>query len=298
MSFFFEVLIGGLLSGIMYSLVALGFVLIYKASGVFNFAQGSMVFFAAATFVGLQQEYHVAFWLALPLALAAMVVVGLLTERIVLRPLTNQAQITLFMATIGLSFFLEGAAQMFWGSTSRGLDLGIDDVPLPWLMDRFNINVSQFDLFAAVVSGVLVAMLAVLFQRTRIGRALRAVADDHQAALSVGIPLQYIWSIVWAVAGFVALVSGLVWGARNGVGFSLTFTALKALPVLIIGGFESVPGAIVGGLIIGASEKLAEVYIGPAVGGGIEGWFAYVIALLFLLVRPEGLFGEKHIDRV
>ena len=297
-TFFFEVLAGGLLSGVMYSLVALGFVLIYKASGVFNFAQGAMVFFAAATFVGLQQEYGVNFWLALPLALAAMVVVGLATERVVLRPLVNQPQITLFMATIGLSFFLEGVAQMLWGSTSRGLELGVEDVPLPWLMDRFNINVSQFDLFAAVVSGVLVTMLAVLFQRTRVGRALRAVADDHQAALSIGIPLQYIWAVVWGVAGFVALVAGLMWGARNGVGFSLTFTALKALPVLIIGGFESVPGAIVGGLIIGAAEKLAEVYLGKYVGGGIEGWVAYVIALLFLLVRPEGLFGEKHIDRV
>jgi branched-chain amino acid transport system permease protein len=298
MSFFLEVLIGGLLSGVMYSLVALGFVLIYKASGVFNFAQGAMVFFAAATFVGVQQEHGVNFWLALPLALAAMVVVGLLTERVVLRPLVNQPQITLFMATIGLSFFLEGVAQMLWGSTARGLELGVEDVPLQWLSERYNVNVSQFDLFAALVSGVLVAMLAVLFQRTRIGRALRAVADDHQAALSIGIPLQYIWSIVWGVAGFVALVSGIMWGARNGVGFSLTFTVLKALPVLIIGGFESVPGAIVGGLIIGAVEKLAEVYIGPAVGGGIEGWVAYVIALLFLLVRPEGLFGEKHIDRV
>jgi branched-chain amino acid transport system permease protein len=297
-SFFFEVLVGGLLSGMMYSLVALGFVLIYKASGVFNFAQGAMVFFAAATFVGMQKEYGIPFWLALPLSLAAMVLVGLLTERIVLRPLVNQPQITLFMATIGLSFFLEGTAQMFWGSTPRGLDLGIEDVPLPWLMDRFNVNVSQFDLFAAVVAGVLVAALAVLFQRTKVGRALRAVADDHQAALSIGIPLQYIWAIVWAVAGFVALVAGLMWGARNGVGFSLTFIVLKALPVLIIGGFESVPGAIVGGLIIGAAEKLGEVYIGPSVGGGIEGWIAYVIALLFLLVRPEGLFGEKHIDRV
>ncbi len=296
--FFFEVLIGGLLSGMMYSLVALGFVLIYKASGVFNFAQGAMVYFAAATFVGLRQEHAIAFWLALPLALAAMVVVGLLTERIVLRPLVNQPQITLFMATIGLSFFLEGAAQMLWGSTPRGLQLGVEDMPMPWLMDRFNVNVSQFDLFAAAVSGILVGALALLFQRTKIGRALRAVADDHQAALSIGIPLQYIWAVVWAVAGFVALVAGLMWGARNGVGFSLTFTVLKALPVLIIGGFESVPGAIVGGLIIGATEKLGEVYIGPSVGGGIEGWIAYVIALLFLLVRPEGLFGEKHIDRV
>jgi len=201
-------------------------------------------------------------------------------------------------ATIGLSFFIEGLAQMLWGSTPRGLELGIQDQPFEWLMDRFNIGVSQFDVFAAFVSGVLVALLAIFFQRTRIGRALRAVADDHQAALSIGIPLQQIWAIVWAVAGFVALVAGMLWGARNGVSFSLTFVVLKALPVLILGGFDSIAGAIVGGLIIGASEKLAEVYLGPHVGGGIEGWFAYVMALLFLLVRPEGLFGEKHIDRV
>jgi branched-chain amino acid transport system permease protein len=298
MQFFFEVLIGGLLSGVMYSLVALGFVLIYKASGVFNFAQGSMVFFAALTFVGLQQESGLSVWLALPITLAAMVVLGLLIERVVLRPLVNQPQISLFMATIGLSFLIEGVTQMVWGASPRGLELGIDDQPFDWLMDRTGLNISQFDLFAAVVSGVLVAALAIFFQRTRIGRALRAVADDHQAALSIGIPLQYIWAIVWAVAGFVALVAGLMWGARNGVQYALTFTALKALPVLILGGFESIPGAIVGGLIIGASEKLAEVYIGPHVGGGIEGWFPYVLALLFLLVRPEGLFGEKHIDRV
>jgi branched-chain amino acid transport system permease protein len=298
MQFFFEVLIGGLLSGVMYSLVALGFVLIYKASGVFNFAQGSMVFFAALTFVGLQQEHGVPFWLALILTLGAMIVLGLLIERIVLRRLVNQPQITLFMATIGLAFFLDGLTQMLWGSNPRGLELGIEDQPFDWLMDRVGLNVSQFDLFAAVVSGVLVVGLGVFFQRTRIGRALRAVADDHQAAMSIGIPLRQIWGIVWAVAGFVALVAGMLWGARNGVQYALTFTALKALPVLILGGFESIPGAIVGGLIVGASEKLAEVYVGPFVGGGIEGWFPYVLALLFLLVRPEGLFGEKHIDRV
>ena len=298
MQFFFEVLIGGLLSGVMYSLVALGFVLIYKASGVFNFAQGSMVFFAALTFVGLQQETGLSVWLALPLTLIVMVILGLLIERLVLRPLVNQPQISLFMATIGLSFLIEGVAQMLWGASPRALELGVEDQPFAWLMDKTGLNVSQFDLLAAVVSGVLVGTLAVFFQRTRIGRALRAVADDHQAALSIGIPLQQIWAIVWSVAGFVALVAGLMWGARNGVQFALTFTALKALPVLILGGFESIPGAIVGGLIIGASEKLAEVYIGPFVGGGIEGWFPYVLALLFLLVRPEGLFGEKRIDRV
>ncbi|HET9338199.1 MAG TPA: branched-chain amino acid ABC transporter permease [Casimicrobiaceae bacterium] len=297
MAFFLETLIGGLLSGVMYALVALGFVLIYKASGVFNFAQGALVFFAAATFVGLQ-EMGINFWIAMALTLAAMVVVGLATERVVLRPLVNQPQITLFMATIGLTFFLEGVTQMIWGSNPRALELGIEDVPLAWLLDSFNISVSRFDLFAAAVALVMFASLAVFFQRTRIGRALRAVADDHQAALSIGIPLQQIWGIVWAVAGFVALVAGMMWGARNGVQFALTFTALKALPVLILGGFESIPGAILGGLIIGAVEKLAEVYFGPMVGGGIEGWVAYVIALLFLLVRPEGLFGEKHIDRV
>ena len=297
MAFFLETLIGGLLSGVMYALVALGFVLIYKASGVFNFAQGALVFFAALTFVGLQ-EAGLNFWVAMLATLAAMVAVGLATERVVLRPLVNQPQITLFMATIGLTFFLEGLTQMIWGSTPRALELGIEDVPIQWLIDGYNISISRFDVFAAGVALVMFATLAVVFQKTRIGRALRAVADDHQAALSIGIPLQQIWGIVWAVAGFVALVAGLMWGARNGVQFALTFTALKALPVLILGGFESIPGAIIGGLIIGAIEKLAEVYIGPMVGGGIEGWVAYVIALLFLLVRPEGLFGEKHIDRV
>ena len=298
MSFFFEVLIGGLLAGVMYSLVALGFVLIYKASGVFNFAQGAMVFFAALTFVGLQEKFALPFWAAFGLALAAMVVLGIGIERIVLRPLVNQPQITLFMATIGLAFFIEGLAQLIWGTNVRRLDLGIKDEPIPFLLEKFDMAISGFDLIAAVVAGVLVTVLAVFFQVTRVGRALRAVADDHQAALAVGIPLKQIWAIVWSVAGFVALVAGLMWGARNGVQFALTFVALKALPVLIIGGFESVTGAIVGGLIIGASEKLAEVYIGPHIGGGIEGWFAYVMALMFLLVRPEGLFGEKRIDRV
>ena len=297
MSFFFEVLIGGLLSGVMYSLVALGFVLIFKASGVFNFAQGAMVFFAALTFVGMQ-EMGLPFWLAFAATLGAMIVLGLATERIVLRPLVNQPPITLFMATIGLSFLIEGIAQLLWGAQVRGLDLGIQDEPIGWITENTGMNVSKFDLSAAGIAAILVTSLGLFFSRTRIGRALRAVADDHQAALAVGIPLQQIWAIVWSVAGFVALVAGLLWGARNGVQFALTFVALKALPVLILGGFESVPGAIVGGLIIGASEKLAEVYIGPLVGGGIEGWFPYVLALLFLLVRPEGLFGEKHIDRV
>jgi branched-chain amino acid transport system permease protein len=295
--FFLEVLAGGLLAGVMYALVALGFVLIYKASGVFNFAQGAMVFLAALTFVSLL-EMNWNFWLALLVTLAVMVLLGLVTERVVLRPLINQPPITLFMATIGLTFVLEGLSQLVWGSQPHGLELGIPDLPIEWLSQRWNVNISQFDIFAAVVAGLLVAVLAVFFQKTRIGRALRAVADDHQAALAVGIPLQHIWAIVWGVAGFVALVAGLIWGVRNGVQFALTFVALKALPVLLIGGFESIPGAIIGGLIIGATEKLAEVYFGPMVGGGIESWFAYVVALLFLLVRPEGLFGEKHIDRV
>ena len=295
--FFFEVLAGGLLAGVMYALVALGFVLIYKASGVFNFAQGAMVFFAALTFVSLLERGW-NFWLALLVTLAVMVLLGMFTERVVLRPLINQPQITLFMATIGLTFVLEGLSQLIWGSQPHGLELGIPDVPMEWLSQTWNINISQFDVFAAFIAGALVALLAVFFHRTRIGRALRAVADDHQAALAVGIPLQHIWAIVWAVAGAVALVAGLIWGVRNGVQYALTFVALKALPVLLIGGFESIAGAIVGGLIIGASEKLAEVYVGPYFGGGIESWFAYVVALVFLLFRPQGLFGEKIIDRV
>ncbi len=308
--FFLEVLIGGLLAGVMYSLVALGFVLIYKASGVFNFAQGAMVFFAALTFVSLL-ERGVNFWVAFLITFGAMVLFAIATERVVLRPLVNQPPIPLFMATIGLTFVLEGLSQLLWGSQPHGLELGIQDQPLEWISSAININISEFDLFAALVAGILVAVLALFFQKTRIGRALRAVADDHQAALAVGIPLQRIWVIVWTVAGFVALVSGLLWGARNGVQFALTFTALKALPVLILGGFESVAGAIVGGLIIGASEKLAEIYIpqflnaplteamGVGVNlAGLEAWFPYALALAFLLVRPEGLFGEKHIDRV
>jgi branched-chain amino acid transport system permease protein len=298
LNFFFEVLIGGLLSGVMYALVALGFVLIFKASGVFNFAQGAMVFFAALTCVSLVNRFGLPLWGALLLTMAAMVLLALAIERLVLRPLVNQSEIALFMATIGLTFFIEGLAQLIWGSQVQRLDIGIEDVPIQLLIDKLNLVVSRFDMAAAAVCALLVAALALFFSRTRIGRALRAVADDHQAALAVGIPLQHIWGIVWAVAGFVALVAGLLWGARNGVQFSLTFVALKALPVLILGGFTSVPGAIVGGLIIGATEKLAEVYVGPMVGGGIEGWFPYVLALLFLLARPEGLFGEKIIRRV
>ena len=297
-NFFFEVLIGGLLSGVMYALVAIGFVLIYKASGVFNFAQGAMVFFAALTCVGIMDKFGLSLWLAIPLTMVAMIILGMAIERVVLRPLVNQPEITLFMATIGLAFFIEGLAQLMWGSQVHKLDLPIEDVPMQFLMDNFNIIISQFDVVAAGICALLVICLALLFSKTKVGRALRAVADDHQAALAVGIPLQRIWAVVWGVAGLVAMVAGLLWGARNGVQFALTFIALKALPVLILGGFTSVPGAIVGGLIIGASEKLAEVYIGPMVGGGIEGWFPYVLALLFLLVRPEGLFGEKIIRRI
>ncbi|HEY5900783.1 MAG TPA: branched-chain amino acid ABC transporter permease [Burkholderiales bacterium] len=297
MQFFFEVLIGGLLAGIMYSLVAIGFVLIYKASGVFNFAQGAMVFFAALTYVSLTERGW-PFWLALVAVLLLMIVLGFVIERLVLRPLVNQPQITLFMATIGLAYFLEGAAQGIWGAQVHALELGIQDKPF----SLAGISVSQFDLFASGTAALLVAVLAVFFQKTKTGRALRAVADDHQAALSVGIQLKTVWAIVWAAAGFVALVAGLLWGARTGVQFALTFTALKALPVLILGGFESIPGAIVGGLIIGATEKLAEVYIGSSIGlnigTGLENWFPYMLALVFLLVRPEGLFGEERIERI
>lgn len=291
--FFAEVLIGGLLAGIMYSLVALGFVLIYKASGVLNFAQGAMVFFAALVFAGLT-ERGANFALALVATLAVMVVLAFAIERVVLRPLVNQPAITLFMATIGLAFLIEGTAQGILGAQVHSLDIGVPDVPF----SVRGINISQFDLFAAATAGVLVTGLALFFKKTRIGRALRAVADDHQAALSVGIPLRHIWVIVWSVAGFVALVAGILWGCRIGVQFSLTLITLKALPVLILGGFTSIPGAIAGGLIVGASEKLAEVYLGPHIGSGIENWFPYMLAVVFLLVRPEGLFGERRIERV
>ncbi len=291
--FFTEVLIGGLLAGVMYSLVALGFVLIYKASGVLNFAQGAMVFFAALVFAGLTEK-GMNFWLALAATLAVMVALAFLVERVVLRPLVNQPAITLFMATIGLAFLVEGTAQGILGAQVHSLDIGVPDVPFA----VGGVNISQFDLFAAATAAALVTALALFFKRTRIGRALRAVADDHQAALAVGIPLRQIWVIVWSVAGFVALVAGILWGCRIGVQFSLTLVTLKALPVLILGGFTSIPGAVVGGLIVGASEKLAEVYLGPHIGSGIENWFPYVLSVFFLLVRPEGLFGERRIERV
>lgn len=293
MEFFFEVLIGGLLAGVMYSLVAIGFVLIYKASGVFNFAQGAMVLFAALTFVSLV-ESGVPFGAAFALTLATMILLALAVERWVLRPLVNRSPITLFMATLGLAYIIEGGAQALWGAQVHGLELGIDDVPLEF----GGLFVSQFDLFAAATAATLVLVLSLLFNKTRIGLSLRAVADDTLAAQAVGIRLRRIWTVVWAVAGLVALITGLLWGARLGVQFSLSLVVLKALPVLIIGGFSSVGGAIVGGLIVGASEKLAEIYIGPLIGGGIENWFPYVLATLFLLARPAGLFGERTIERV
>jgi len=291
--FFLEVLIGGLMSGVMYALVALGFVLIFKASGVFNFAQGSMVLFAALFFVGLI-DLGVPMWLSLLLTLAVMVVLAFAVERVVLRPLVGQPAIALFMATIGITFFLDGLGQAIWGSNVRRLDVGIPEEPVV-VADIF---INQFDLFAAIICGVLVAVLALFFQYTPTGRALRAVADDHQAAMSVGIPLSTVWTIVWIVAGIVGLVAGIMWGSKLGVQFNLSLVALKALPALILGGLTSVPGAIVGGLIIGAGEKVAEVFWGEVIGGAIEDWFAYVLAMIFLLVRPEGLFGEKIIERV
>jgi branched-chain amino acid transport system permease protein len=354
MLFFLEVVVGGLLSGVMYALVALGFVLIFKASGVFNFAQGALVLFAALTFVsflemwGVEGARDILFWLALAATLAILVAVAVLTERVVLRPLVNQPLIVLFMATLGLAFFIEGLAQGVWGNDVHKLDIGISDAPINVLAlfasetpapetapvpappevpsapsaspgqeggDEIVVEevapvetvaggggprllVSQFDLFAAGIAGVLVTGLALFFSYTRIGRALRAVADDHQAALAVGIPLRHVWTVVWAAAGLVALVAGLLWGSRLGVQFSLALIVLKALPVLIVGGFTSITGAIVGGLVVGASEKLAEVYVGPFLGGAIENWFPYVLATVFLLFRPQGLYGERIIERV
>jgi branched-chain amino acid transport system permease protein len=295
--FFLEVLIGGLLAGVMYSLVALGFVLIYKASRVFNFAQGAMVFFAVLSFVGFM-EVGLPFWAALIVTVGLMILVGMATERLVLRQLVNQSEQTLLMATIGLAFVFEGAAQLIWGVEVRSLDLGIPDIPIQWLVDTTGLFISMLDISAGVVAGLMVAVLAVLFSKTKVGLGLRAVADGHAAAMSIGIPLKHIWMIVWGTAGVVALVAGMMWGARNGVQFALVWLALKAWPVLIIGGFTSVPGVIVAGLIVGAIEKVAEVYIGPFFGGGIEGWAPYMMAVVFLFFRPEGLFGEKMIRRV
>jgi branched-chain amino acid transport system permease protein len=291
-SFFIEVLIGGLLSGVMYSLVAIGFVLIYKTSGVLNFAQGSMVLFAALTFVGLL-ERGAPFFLSIAMTLIVMAALAVAVERAVLRPLVNKPPIILFMATLGLAYILEGSAQLIWGTQVHGLDLGFDDTPIQF----GDVLVSSFDLFAAAVAATMVVLLSAFFRYTRTGLAFRAVADDQFAALAIGLRLPVIWRTVWTAAGCVALVAGLLWGARLGVQFSLSLIVLKALPVLVLGGFDSIMGAIVGGLIVGATEKLAEVYVGPFFGGGIEVWFAYVVALIFLLVRPAGLFGVKLVER-
>jgi len=291
--FFLNVLTSGLLAGLMYALVAIGFVLIYKASGVFNFAQGTMVLFAALTFVVLN-EHGLPYWAAFPVTVLVLILGASLIERLVLRPLVNRSPNTLFMATLGLSFVIEGLAQMLFGSDVHQLDLEIDDTPL----NLYGLQISAFDIFSSVIAIVLVAGLAVLFSRTRMGISLRAVADDTLAAQSVGIRLPHIWRIVWSVSGTVALVAGLLWGARQGVQFSLSLVVLKAMPVLIIGGFSSIPGAVVGGLLVGATENLADIYIGPLVHGSVSSWFAYILAVAFLLIRPTGLFGEATIARV
>ena len=309
MGFFLETLIGGLMTGMLYSLVALGFVLIFKASGVFNFAQGAMVLFAALAMArfaewipaGLGSDSK---WLgnvlAFVAAMALMVVVAWLIERLCLSKLVNQEGITLLMATLGIAYFLDGIGQTLFGSEIYKIDVGLPKDPL-FLFDTVfqgGVLVGKEDLYAAAIAAALVTGLSLFFQYTATGRALRAVADDHQAAQSIGIPLSRIWVIVWSIAGFVALVAGVIWGSKLGVQFSLSLVALKALPVVILGGLTSVPGAIIGGLIIGVGEKLSEVYIGPMLGGGIEIWFGYVLVLFVLLVRPQGLFGEKIIDRV
>jgi branched-chain amino acid transport system permease protein len=309
MAFFLETLIGGLMAGMLYSLIALGFVLIYKASGVFNFAQGAMVLFAALAMARFAQWLPpllgfdnplVGNLLAFALAVLVMVAVAWLVERLVLRKLVNQEGVTLLMATLGIAYFLDGFGQTLFGSEIYTIDIGMPKDPMFLFESVFEggLLVGKEDLYAALIAAALVSILSLFFQKTGTGRALRAVADDHQAAQSIGIPLNRIWVIVWSVAGFVALVAGVIWGSKIGVQFSLSLVALKALPVVILGGLTSVPGAIVGGLIVGVGEKLSEVYIGPYFGGGIEIWFAYVLALLFLLVRPQGLFGEKIIDRV
>jgi branched-chain amino acid transport system permease protein len=290
----------GLVSGVLYALIALGFVLIFKASGVFNFAQGIMVVFAALTLVGLYEKGVPAF-LALILAGLAMLVLAIVVERVVLRPLVNQPDIILFMATFGLTYFLIGFGELIFGGNPKEMITGPLLLPQGTTeLDAFggSIRLQHLDIAAAVIASIMIGLLAVFFSKTRIGRALRAVADSHKAALSVGISLNQIWVIVWFAAGIVALVAGIMWGARSGVSFSLQIIALKALPVLILGGFTSIPGAIIGGLIIGIGEKLGEFYWGPLVGGGVETWLAYVIALLFLLYRPQGLFGEKIIERI
>ncbi len=300
--FFIEVLVGGLLSGVMYSLVAIGFVLIYKSSGVFNFAQGTMLLLAALTFVSMT-ERQVSFWIAFSITLVLMVVLGIIVERTVMRPLANQSLLSLFMATVGLNYFLEGLAQGVWDSAVHGVDLGISNDPI-FLIEKFpnlglDIIISQFDIAAALIAGGMILGLTLFFQYTRTGLSLRAVSDDHMAAMAVGIPLNRIWAIVWAVTGVICLIAGLLWGDRVSVSFTLTSAVLKGLPVILIGGLTSIPGAIVGGLIIGASEKLGEIYLAEYFGGqGIEHWWAYTTALIFLMIRPTGIFGEKEIERV
>jgi branched-chain amino acid transport system permease protein len=309
MAFFLETLFGGLMAGMLYSLVALGFVLIFKASGVFNFAQGAMVLFAALAMARFSE--WIPLWLGLDskllgnlLAFAVstvlMFMLAWLIERLVLRHLVNQEGVTLLMATLGITYFIDGFGQTLFGSDIYKIDVGMPKDPMFVLEGLFEggVLINQEDVIAAVVAAVLVGALSLFFQKTSTGRALRAVADDHQAAQSIGIPLNRIWVIVWCVAGITALVAGIIWGSKLGVQFSLTTVALRALPVIILGGLTSVPGAIIGGLIIGVGEKLSEVYLGPLVGGGIEIWFAYMLALVFLLFRPQGLFGEKIIDRV
>ena len=309
MAFFLETLLGGLMAGMLYSLVALGFVLIFKASGVFNFAQGAMVLFAALAMARFSEWIPLwlginSLWLsnliAFVMAAVVMFVVAFAIERLVLRHLVNQEGATLLMATLGITYFMEGLGQSIFGSDIYKIDIGMPKEPIFVLNSFFEggVLVNKEDVIAAAIAAALVAMLSIFFQKTSTGRALRAVADDHQAAQSIGIPLNRIWVIVWCVAGVAALVAGMIWGSKLGVQFSLTTVALRALPVVILGGLTSVPGAIIGGLIIGVGEKLSEVYLGPFVGGGIEIWFAYVLALVFLLFRPQGLYGEKIIDRV
>ncbi len=309
MAFFLETLFGGLMAGMLYSLVALGFVLIFKASGVFNFSQGAMVLFAALAMARFAEWFPQ--WtgvssqilnnlLAFLAAGLLMAIVAWLIERLVLRYLVNQEGTTLLMATLGIGYFLDGIGQTIFGSDIYTIDIGMPKEPIFAFGSIFpgGLLLNKEDLYAALIAALLVTLLSIFFQKTKTGRALRAVADDHQAAQSIGIPLNRIWVIVWCVAGVVALVAGMIWGSKLGVQFSLTTVALRALPVVILGGLTSVPGAIIGGLIIGVGEKLSEVFLGPYVGGGIEIWFAYVLALVFLLIRPQGLFGEKIIDRV
>ena len=322
--FALEAAVNGFTVGIMYSLVALGFVLIFKASGIFNFAQGVMALFAALTLVGLQNGqipfaplinavahtniqtfgWNLPSLVAIPLTVLVMIGMAWLIERIVLKHLINQEPIILFMATIGLSFVLEGLGDIMWGAEVKRLDVGIPQGMSSWVDETtynlfgYGFYLDTLNLWALVIAGVLVTLLVIFSQYTKQGRALRAVADDHQAALSVGISLRFIWVLTWSIAGIVALVAGIMWGSKSGVQFSLSLIALKALPVLILGGFTSIPGAIVGGLLIGVGEKLFDFFMQPIIGGATENWFAYMLALAFLLIRPQGLFGERIIERV